>query len=146
MDKFEFYRELYHKENARRTEVLNSMNIPIAIISALSTALYFVITTFDYNIDTYLNFIFCGLFTIAIICVLFAISYLIRAFNNFTKGYKYSGIPYPNELYNWHNELIEHYTNNNGTIQDADNHFKDYLTCNFAKHSDHNMFINDKKF
>jgi len=146
MDKFDFYRELYHKENERRTEVLNSMNIPIAIISALSTALYFVITSFDYKIETFLSYIFCGLCIVATICVLFAIYYLIRAFSNFTKGYEYQGIPYPNELYHWYNELVEHYANNNGTVQDADNHFKDYLINNFTKHSDHNMFVNDKKY
>jgi hypothetical protein len=145
MNKFEFFRELYHKENDRRTEVLNSINIPIAIISALSTALYFVITTFEYKVEIFSSYIFCGLCVAAIICILFAIYYLIRAFSNFDKGYEYSGIPYPNELYSWYKELEEYFTTNNGTIEDADKHFQDYLMSNFTKHADHNMFVNDRK-
>ena len=60
MDQFDFYKELYFKENERRQEVRNSLNIPIAIITALSSAAYFFITSFDYTIDFFGNYIHCA--------------------------------------------------------------------------------------
>ena len=73
MDQFDFYKELYFKENERRQEVLNSLNIPIAIITALSSVAYFFITSFDYTIDFFLSGIFITLISITGICLLFAI-------------------------------------------------------------------------
>lgn len=146
MDKYEFYKDLYHRENDRRSEVLNAMNIPIAIISALLTALYFVITTFDYRVELFLSIVFCVSCLVSLTCILIAIYYLIRAFSNFSKGYEYTGIPYPNELYNWHNDLVEYYNINEGNVDDANIHFKDFLVKKFTEHADHNMYVNDKKY
>ena len=145
MDNFDFYKELYHKENERRQEVLNSLNIPIAVITALSTGVYYFVTSFDYNVEQFLNLIFLVLIGISTICILIAIYYLIRAFSDFTKGYEYTGIPYPQELYDWNNELIDYYKKIGGTDIEAKNHFTNYLTENLVKHIDHNMYINDKK-
>lgn len=58
MDEFEYYKELYFKENERREAVVNSLNIPIAIITGLSSGTYFLITCFDYNIDRFLTLVF----------------------------------------------------------------------------------------
>ncbi|WP_066759363.1 hypothetical protein [Crocinitomix algicola] len=145
MNKFDFYKEFYIKENERRQEVLNSFNIPIAIITALSSATYFFITSFDYKIEVFLTAIFIGLISITIVGLLLAIYYLIRAFSDFTKGYEYSGLPYMKELYDWNKNLeeyYEHYENDSGI---ADKKYEEYLIEKMVEHTEHNMYVNDKK-
>ncbi len=145
MNQFEFYKELYFKENERRQEVLNSLNIPIAIITALSSASYFFITSFDYKIESFLSGIFITLISITGICLLFAIYFLIRAFSDFTKGYEYSGIPYTNELYNWNKNLEDHFEEYENDRTLAKEHYTIFITENIVKHTEHNMYVNDKK-
>lgn len=145
MNHLEFYKELYHKENERRQEVLTSLNIPIAIITALSSGTYFFITSFDYSIEIFLTGIFVGLISLTGISLLFAIYFLIRAFSDFTKGYEYSGVPYTKELYDWNKKLEEHYETYENDKSLAIEHFETYLTENLVKHTEHNMYVNDKK-
>ena len=145
MDNFEFYKELYHKENERRQEVLNAFNIPIVIITALTTAIYFATTGFNYSIGGLWTYFFIMLSFVSLGCLLFAIYYLIRAFIDFKKGYEYTGLPYTKELFDWHKQLDEHYASNNGTKEDSDKYFKNYLIESLVNHVDHNMFVNDQK-
>lgn len=42
-DHYEFYKELYFKENERRTEIESSLNIPLAIITGLVAGIYMVV-------------------------------------------------------------------------------------------------------
>ena len=121
------------------------MNIPIAIITALSSGTYFLITSFDYSIDTFLTGIFISLISLTGISLLLAIYFLIRAFSDFTKGYEYSGVPYVNELYNWNKELEEYFEAYENDKNRAKEHFESYLIENLVKHTEHNMYVNDKK-
>jgi hypothetical protein len=145
MNQLEFYKELYHKENERRQEVLTSLNIPIAIITALSSGTFFFITSFDYSIEAFLTGIFIALISLTGLALLLAIYFLIRAFSDFTKGYEYSGVPYANELYDWNKNLEEYFETyeNDKTLAAA--HFETYLMENLVKHTEHNMYVNDKK-
>jgi hypothetical protein len=146
MNQFEFYKELYFKENERRQEVVNSLNIPIAIITALSSASYFFITSFNYKIESFLFGIFVTLISLTVICLLFAIYFLIRAFSDLTKGYEYSGIPYTNELYNWNKNLEDHFEEYKNDRALAIEHYTLFITENLVKHTEHNMYVNDKKY
>ena len=146
MDQFDFYKELYFKENERRQEVLNSLNIPIAIITALSSAAYFFITSFDYTIDFFLSRIFITLISITGICLLFAIYFLIRAFSDFTKGYEYSGIPYTKELYDWNKKLEDHFEKYKNDRSLAKEYYTEFITETLVEHTEHNMYVNDKKY
>jgi len=141
MKHFEFYKELYHKENERRQEILSSLNIPIAVITALATGIYYFITTFEYNTEPFLKGFFILLISFSLLSLLLSIYYLIRAFSNFTKGYEYTGIPYVKELFNWYKELEDYY----GSTNKSKKHFESFLIENMVKHIDHNMYVNDKK-
>ena len=145
MDTFGLYKELYHKENDRRNEVQNALNIPIAIISAILTGVYFLLTNFDYKLELRLSYFFIGLCLLTIVFILNSIYFLVRAFSDFTKGYEYSGLAYPQELYNWNIEL-ENYYKQYGNSDDASITFEKHIIENLVKHTDHNMFINDKKY
>lgn len=145
MDHLDFYKELYHKENDRRQEVITSLNIPLAVITALSSGTYFLITSFDYTVETFLTGIFIFFMILTGISLLGAIYFLIRAFSDFSKGYEYSGIPYVNELYNWNKELEQYYETYKEDKDLPKDLFKTYLLENLIKHTDHNMYVNDKK-
>jgi len=145
MKQFDFYKELYFKENERRQEVLNSLNIPIAIITALASASYFFITSFDYKIESFLSGIFIALISITGVCLLFAIYFLIRAFSDFTKGYEYSGIPYAKELYDWNKNLEDYFEEYEDDRSLAKKHYTKFIIENLVKHTEHNMYVNDKK-
>lgn len=145
MDKFEFYKELYFRENERRREVLNSLNIPIAIITALFSGMYLFVTSFDYQVEYFLTAIFIALISALGICLLLALYFLIRAFSDFTKGYEYSGIPYTKELYDWNKNLEDYYEEYEGSKKKAKKAFETFITENLVKHTEHNMYVNDKK-
>lgn len=146
MEKFSFYKELYHKENERRQEVMNALNIPIAVITALASAVYFFITTFDYNIESFLTIIFLISISAVIICLIIAIYFLIKAFSNFTKGYEYLGISYTQDLYDWNKELEDYYNEYPDTETTPQKEFESFLIESFVKHTEHNMYVNDKKY
>ena len=146
MEYLDLYKELYHKENDRRGEIQNSLNIPIAVLTALSTVTYYFMITFDYRVETFLNFIFITIVSLTIACILISVYHLVRAFTEFTftRSYEYTGLPYTKELYDWYEQLKEHFQVH-GTDGDARTHFNEYLEKSFVEHVDHNMFVNDQK-
>jgi len=144
MDLGAFYKELYFKENERRQEVLNALNIPIAVITALATAIYLFITTFDYALNIILNYFFICLVVISTISLIIAIVYLIKAFCDFYKGYEYKGLPYPGELNKWHSDLKIYYQQYQ-LSDNADTVLENTILEKLLACTDHNMYVNDKK-
>jgi hypothetical protein len=144
MDFNVFYRELYFKENERRQEVLNALNIPIAIITALATAIYLFITTYDYSLSVILNYFFVDFVLLSTISLILAIFYLVKAFCDFYKGYEYKGLPYPGELHKWHNDLKSYYQQYQ-LNDDSDNTLENTILEKLLSCTDHNMYVNDKK-
>lgn len=147
MDYFEFYKELYHKENERKSQITNSFNIPIALNSAISTAIFFFITSFDYSVEPYLSYTFITLTMLNCGCIAISIYNLIHAFSDFTKGYEYTGIAYVQQLFNWREELEDYHKENKATQpkKKADKDFESFLINDFVDHIDHNMYVNDRK-
>ena len=78
--------------------------------------------------------------------MIIAVYYLIRSFSNFTKGYEYTGLPYTQELENWYLELKEFYKASKGKKNKHKKEFESYIRNSFVKHSEHNMFVIDKKY
>ena len=145
MDKFEFYKELYHKENERRLTIeQGDLSIPIAIVTALSTALFFLFTTFNYQI----NFILTSFFLIGIsslvITLSLAIYNIIKAFGGLSNGqYEYEGLSYPNALETWYKDLEKYYADDKDS--NVSQIFKEHLLSSIIAHTSYNMETNDKK-
>ncbi len=146
MDNFEFYKELYFKENDRRMEVQNSMNIPIAVITATASVVFYLITTMNYENGIINNCIFYVFMAFSNIWLLISIYNLTMAFGEFFKGYEYSSIPYVQQLYDWSLDLDKYFKDQGKTTHDAEQHFNKYIVENLIKHTDHNMYVNDQKF
>jgi len=149
MKEFDFYKELYFEENRRSREMLNSYNIPIAIITALTTVLYFFITNFNYNIEEFLSGIFILSAITTGLSILIAIFFLIKAFSNFTKGYEYSGLSYPKELYDWKKELDNYYEQYGSEFEEPQKisqiEYEKFIIETLVEQTEENMYINDKK-
>ena len=145
MEFFEFYKELYLTENNRRNEVQSALSIPIGIVTALVTGMYFLISNFDYKISLCLNIIFYPLCLISTTWIIFSICYLIRAFGGLDltlilhkkdKGNKpktdYKGLPYAKQLNDWYSDLQEYYADSSEPIDLAKIHFKKYIFETFV--------------
>ena len=146
MDYLELFKEFYYKEIDRKTGVQNALNIPITFLTVLSSAILFFLTTYDFTVDGAIKILFIVLSCLVALCILVSIWFIIKGFNNFTKGYTYSWVPFPTELLGWYKDLKDYYIKNDATSVDADDYFKDYLIKNLAKHANHNLLINDTRF
>lgn len=145
MDQFDFYKELYTTENDRRITVNDSLSIPIAIVTALVSILFYLLTTFDYGQTGWPKWAFLLLAIVSVVLVAISVYSLIRAFSNMTYGYEYKGLPYPQELLDWHMQLTAHYTKYTSNATRADEEYRDYLIRKFAEHANFNMKVNDQK-
>ena len=141
MDKFEFYKELYHKENDRKVEITNSYMIPVVIISALASGFYFLLTSYTYSVSTISDWIFICLLSFTAVSILISCYSMIRAFNTF-RSFDYKGIPYVDELENWYNELLKYYKNDKWKTDEA---FKEGIISYFIETVKFNASVNDKK-
>ncbi|GAB4019580.1 hypothetical protein GCM10028808_57700 [Spirosoma migulaei] len=149
MDHFEFYRELYHKENDRRQEVINSLNIPLALITALATGLYVLVTSFAYSVHWLISAVFIVFVVVTTITLMIAITYLSLAFIDIKSRFEYKGLPYAKPLFDWHKNLDAHYNQHfagqPNVDKMADEEFKKYIINQFVESIDHNTFVNDTK-
>ncbi len=141
MDKFEFYKELYHKENDRKSEITNSYRIPVVVISALASGAYFLLIHYTFQLTKYLDWIFICLLSFTILCILTSCYYMIRAFNTF-KSFDYKGIPPVNMLEDWHKELLKYYKKDK---RKTSKEFKKGVTNHFIESIQYNTEINDRK-
>lgn len=106
MDKVDFLKEWYYKEDERKDSLNNSLNIPIGILTAVLGGLYFVINKFNYKDEdlliTCLFILFCsGVIIFWIICIY----YLLKSYNDLYKSYLYRGFPHANFLHKEEEDL-----------------------------------------
>lgn len=156
-DHYEFYKELYFKEQERRHEVSNALNIPLAIITGLIAGFYVLITTFSYEIH-WLVIVLFVLFLLAAVGFLFAgIYWLVLAFVTkagffkfkFTNVFEYKTIDFLVKIRDWYTQ--EHVANmyydagTPGIEEKATNDLKENLIAQYIEKADHNATVNDQK-
>jgi hypothetical protein len=145
MDQFAFFKDLYLKEEDRRIAINDSLSIPIAVITALVSIAFFLLTTYDYSQHGVVTWLFVLLVGTSIILIFVSVYSLIRAFSNLIHGYKYKGLPYPQDLLNWHKELVKYYTAEDGGFVQAEDEYQKHLIDEFAAYASFNMKVNDRK-
>lgn len=141
MNKFEFYKELYHKENERKSEINNSYRIPVVIISALASGFYFLLTSYVFKISDFFDVIFILLLILTVFSILISCYYVICSFDIF-KNFEYKGIPSIDELNNWHEELHQYYKKNK---KKANKKYENGIINHFIEIIQFNTDTNDKK-
>ncbi|MCB0395865.1 MAG: hypothetical protein KDD36_04400 [Flavobacteriales bacterium] len=147
MNLFEFFKELYFKENDRKLELQNALNIPIITVTAIVSILFYFVTTFSYGKDSYcLNAIFVILSIGTALVLLFSIIHITRSYTGIWTGYDYSYVAGAKKLQDWYGDLMQYYNERNGTISDINEAFKQGVLNKFTESIDKNRLINDLKF
>jgi hypothetical protein len=99
MNKFEFLKEWYYKEDDRKDCLNNSLNIPIGILTAVLAGIYFFSNKYNYSQESnLLKYSFSIFATITIVFWLICIYYLLKSYNDFYTGYSYKAFPSANFL------------------------------------------------
>ncbi|MGB5988962.1 MAG: hypothetical protein WBG43_04420 [Marinifilaceae bacterium] len=142
MDRLEFYKSLYERENLRRDVLTNSVSIPIGIVSGVVAALVYLTTNYKYIENKLCSCIFFILVIICVIFVLISIFYIARSLNNLVKGHSYRELALPSEMENYYHGLK---ACNLDDKDKTDEEFSEYLTNEFTTYADHNIKINDSR-
>lgn len=141
-DRYKEYKELYLFELQRRSDLTNSLSIPIGIVSIIAGAVFYIIRQISYP--------FSGLELPEVIFVsvstaflLVSIYLLFRSYFNYAYGY----IPTAQQLEDWRISLTEYYKRNScaNPKSQADTDLTEFLSSKFAKHAHRNTINNDRK-
>lgn len=135
MTDLEYFKSLFDREQIRKVELNNEVNIPIGIITLISGG---VILVFKESVKSYCSLNFFLIMLIGAL-LLVSILFLAKSYNNLFKGFKYDYLPNTQELYKHKTELKAY---NMKVSKKERESFKEYLIQNYAELSDTNMKIN----
>lgn len=138
MNELDYFKSLFDREQIRKVELNNEVNIPLAIITFISGG---VMLVFDKAIDRYCSFGF-GLIVAIGLSLVVSILFLAKSYNNFFRGFKYDYLPDSIELYRHRKELNDY----NKEVTEAEKEsFEEYLIENYSQMNSTNMKINRKR-
>lgn len=108
-DRLEFYKEFYFREHDKRNEINDSLSLPIGLITALIAGTFYLLTTFDYSVFSWLLIVFLAIVSIGFVFLILSIYFLIKAYSNFPVGYEYMKIPDVDLIEKYREDLKKHY-------------------------------------
>lgn len=149
MDKFEFIKEWFYKEEERKDCLNNSLNIPIGILTAILAGIYYMASKYNYlEDDNYLKISFMVLAFATIIFWLASIFFLIKSYNDFYKGYVYKAFPNANFVNIEYQNLKPYYKKNKKKLKreaTLDSLVENNVELILVNCIERNTFNNDKK-
>ena len=128
MNSYELYKGLFEREQIRKKELDDSINIPIGLITLIVGLLSYINKDFIFSYKDFSSYISVIIFVLLFIGIYF----LSKSYNNLFKGFNYVNLPHTKKLRNYEIELEDN----------KEESFKLYLTNNFADISDINGKIN----
>jgi len=135
MTDLEYFKSLFDREQVRKVELNNEVNIPIGIITLISGG---VILVFKENVTSFCSLNFMLIIVIGLL-LLVSVFYLAKSYNNLFKGFKYDYLPDSKELYDYKKDL----KNYNRKVKKVEREsFKEYLIENYVRLNSINMKIN----
>src|SRR5690554_3659090 len=135
MSELEYFKSLFDREQVRKVELNNEVNIPIGIITLISGG---VILVFKETVTAFCSLSFLMIVVIGLL-LMASVLYLAKSYNNLFKGFRYEYLPDSKELYK-HKKDLQNY---NRKVKKADREsFKEYLIENYASLNSANMKIN----
>ena len=140
---YQFYKSFYDRELSRRYTLDSSINLPLTIIGILMTAnTYLAKNLFPFRgFDEFTLehiFIFLFFFSISI-----TISYLIKSYNNFYKGFKYRNIGNYKDLRKYEIKVKKY--NEEITDQNSKLNFDEIVLDKIIDISENHCSISDKR-
>jgi len=127
---FTYYEKIYFHEHSRKEQIFSRLNIPLAVMVAI-VGFYAVIISSDYkslSLDPVI--LFWGFFCYSVIALLIGAGFFIDAL----LGKMDQGIPTPNALETWRQQLLAYYRDeqDSADIVAAElkrSLYKDYMNC-----------------
>ena len=150
MDKFEHYKDSYHKENERTKGHMESLSLPLGIITVLGTIITYYLSNFDYQYDHRLKVVFLIIISLGGLFLLVAIAYLWSAFHiTWVKhDWAYYYLPPLDIQEQYYNGLVSFYAAPEFESQDrkslVNKEFCKYLEDTYITDAANNIRINDK--
>ncbi|MPS72081.1 MAG: hypothetical protein E2590_02925 [Chryseobacterium sp.] len=113
IDRNDFLKEWYYKEEERRNNLDNSLNIPIGILTALVAGIYYLLSKYNYLEDNFfLKAIFIILILLTIVFWIVSIYFVLLSYNRMYKGFDYKAFPCAKFIKNEYDKLQEYYDEN----------------------------------
>jgi hypothetical protein len=143
MNDLDFYKSIYDRELNRRVRLDDSVSIPIGLISLIIGLISYFYTNKEFNQIIIKNFSVIILITITLICLAISITYLIKSYNNFLRGFDYPNISYLKEVREFQKVKIPEY--NSKVEIEKQLVFEEKLIEKLISITDENTKINDKR-
>ena len=139
----DFYKELYFKENERKKEFDNFVNLPILIYTTIVAVNLFVLEKFTTEASTteFINYLLKLLVAITLLSIGYSIFWLLKSFVKFPKSYIYDEIANPMEIFDYELNLREEQDN----LENAELLMNNYLKKTFMDCANSNFLINQKR-
>lgn len=118
MDRIEFIKEWFYKEDERKNSLNDSLNIPIGILTALIALTSYIFNEFNpINEKDYIKHLFYFFIFISLTFWLISVFKLLQSYNDLYKGYSYLGFPKPSFLKD-DSEILKKYIDENKELLD----------------------------
>jgi len=135
----EFYKSKFEREQRRRVDLDNAMNLPIVVSSIIMGLNSYVVKEHSFSkIWNFGDFVIIFLLLISCILILFSSYFIFLAVNNLLKGFNYPNF----ELMNKYRE-IEIY--NKTALKENSLDVIEIITDKIIKYADESTIINDKR-
>lgn len=149
MDRIEFIKEWFYKEEERKHSLNDSLNIPIGILTALIALISYIFNEFNsIKENVYIIYPFYFFFIISMLFWFVSTFKLLQSYNDLYKGYAYLGFPKPSFLKD-ENLILKDYLEKNKEHIDENTNLanleKDSLETLLIQCLETNVYNNDKK-
>lgn len=149
MDRIEFLREWYYKEDERKNSLNDSLNIPIGILTALIALIFYIFNEFNpVNENVCIKYPFYFFIIVSLSFWFVSAFKLLQSYNDLYKGYAYLGFPKSSFLKD-ENEILKNYLeeykellDENTTLESLE---KNSLETLLTKCLETNVYNNDRK-
>ncbi|WP_316634260.1 hypothetical protein [uncultured Flavobacterium sp.] len=149
MDRIEFLREWFYKEEERKNCLNDSLNIPIGILTALIALISYFFNEFNPTKESiYIKYPFYLFIIISLFFWVLSVFKLLQSYNDLYKGYSYLGFPKPSFLKD-ENEILKDYLkkhkkllDKNTTLEELE---KNSLEKLLIECLETNVYNNDRK-
>lgn len=145
INRFEFYKEFYFKELDKKNEINGSLSQPIGLITAFVAAIFYLVTNFNYKYSFSLTLIFVITISGAIFFLAISVYHLVKAYNDFPRGYNYAIIADTNDIDNYYQQLKAYYAAHSSTPDTSDQDLEDYILEEMIRNTGDNQKNNKRK-
>jgi hypothetical protein len=149
LNRIEFLKEWFYKEDERKNSLNDSLNIPIGLLTGLIAIISYIFNEFNsLNEKPFIRNCFYFLIIVSIIFWLISVFKLLQSYNDLYKGYSYLGFPRPSFLKDDNESLKKYYSDYKDDLDDGislQSLEEDNLETLLTKCLDTNVYNNDRK-